>query len=154
MRAEVITQTQGLAQTTDSLMKIAKEDIPARVTLEDDALSRIYAVLVAFEYVDILSFAYFSNREPSTGGALDYLLEMEQRRRDTPGVAFVILADRKFRKRVFKLCTEQPERFLSFSSGLRNAPREYRDIGKKLVWKCTSSRHLLFRLFLNVKENR
>ena len=81
VRAEVITQTQKLAQTTDSLMKIAKEDIPARVTLEDDALSRIYAMIVAFEYV------------PSTGGALDYLLEMGQRRRETPGVTFIILAD-------------------------------------------------------------
>ena len=90
--------------------------------------NRIYAMLVAFEYVHILSFAYFSDREPSTGGALDYLLETEQRRRDTPGVAFIILADRKFRRRVFKLCKEQPERFPSFFSGLRNALREYRDI--------------------------
>ena len=48
-------------------MKTAKEDIPARVTLEDDALSSIYALLVAFEYVDILSFAHFSDGEPING---------------------------------------------------------------------------------------
>ena len=44
------------------------------------------------------------------------------------GVTFNILADRKFRKRVFKLCTEQPAKFPSFSSGSRNALREHRDI--------------------------
>ena len=121
-------KAKALAQTSDSLLKIAREDIPARVTLEDDAMSRIYAMLVAFEYVNILSFAYFSEQEPSTGGALDYLLELETRRRDTPGVAFIILADRKFRKRVFKLCTEFPERHPTFSAGLRVALGEYRDI--------------------------
>ena len=57
VRAGFITQSQGLSQTSDSLLKIAREDRPARVTLEDDAMSRIYAMLVAFEYVNILSFA-------------------------------------------------------------------------------------------------
>ena len=97
VRAEAITQTKGLAQTTNSLMKIAREDIPAQNTLADDALSRICGLLVVVEYTNVLPFTYFSDQEPSTGGALDYPLELETRRRDTPGVASIILADRKFR---------------------------------------------------------
>ena len=45
----------------------------------------------------------------------------------------------KFRKRVFKLCTEFPERHPTFSAGLRVALGEYRDTWQEASVKSFSS---------------
>ena len=82
-------------------MRLASEDMPVDVTLEEDAMARIYAFFVTLEYLNLMSFSWY-NFTNHSGGTLDFLVELEERRRETPGVNFILLADKKFRRKVFK----------------------------------------------------
>ena len=116
LRAENIVQTTGIAPKTELLLKVARVDSPASV---DDALSRIHAYLVALEYAGQLSYADFRKTAGGhTGGALTYIRELETRRRETPGLAFIINVDRKIRKKVHQLLIEQRGAYPTYSDAL------------------------------------
>ena len=53
---------------------------------------------------------------PTLAAPLDYLAELERRRRDTPGLQFLLLADERMRREVCQLTTEMKER-ISFVLG-------------------------------------
>ena len=119
LRAENVVQTTGIAPTAELLLKVARVDSPASVTCEDDALNRIHAYLVALEYAGQLSFADFRKTAGGhTGGALTYIRELETRRRETPGLAFIINVDRKIRKKVHQLLVEQRSAYSTYSDAL------------------------------------
>ena len=82
----------------EMLLKISQEEVPASVTAEDDAMNRIHALFMALEYVNVVSYAeYKRDGDTHVGGSLDYLAELERRRRDTSGLQFLLLADERMR---------------------------------------------------------
>ena len=94
LRSEDVVQKPGLSPTAEMLLKISQEEVPASVTAEDDATNRIHALFMALEYVNVVSYAkYKRDGDTHVGGSLDYLAELERRRRDTPGLQFLLLAD-------------------------------------------------------------
>ena len=139
VRAEVTTQTQGLAQTTDSFMKISKEDTVARITLEDDGLSRIYEMFVPLEYVDVLSFANFSAREPSTGGALDYSLELKTADETHQGLLSSSSQTASSRSVFSSSALKSRRSTLRFLPGCALPGGSIATFGRKPGWKFTSS---------------
>ena len=91
-------------------MRLASEDMPVNVTLEEEATARIYAFFVTLENLNLMSFSWYNlTNGVHSGGTFDCLMELEERRRDTPGVNFILLADKKFRRKVFKVCSEKKE---------------------------------------------
>ena len=100
LRSETIVQSSGVAASADLLLKVARVDVPASVTCEEDAIHRIHALLVAMEYVGQLAYGDFKGARGSrTGGSLTYLRELEHRRRETPGLRFIVAVDRKSGRR-------------------------------------------------------
>ena len=80
LRSETIVQSSGIAASADLLLKVARVDVPASVTCEEDAIHRIHAFLVALEYVGQLAYGDFKGaRGSSIGGSLTYLRELEHR---------------------------------------------------------------------------
>ena len=111
------------------LLKIRQEEVPASVTAEDGAINRIHALFMALEYVNVVSYAkYKRDGDTHVGGSLDYLAELERRRRDTPGLQFLLLADERMRRKVCQLTTELKGEYPSFSAGLRGAMKEHAEI--------------------------
>ena len=53
-----------------------------------------------------------------TGGSLSYLRELEHRRRETPGLRFIVAVDRKIRKKVHQLVVEKRLEFGTYSEAL------------------------------------
>ena len=128
LRSEDVVQKPGLSPTADMLLKISQEEVPASVTAEDDATNRIHALFMALEYVNVVSYAkYKRDGDTHVGGSLDYLAELERRRRDTPGLQF-LLADERMRRKVYQLTTELKGTYPSFSAGLRGAMKEHAEI--------------------------
>jgi hypothetical protein len=132
LKSEKITQSAGLARTPELLLKIAKIDEAATVTMEEDALNRIYAFWIALEYTGHCSFTWFKEeRHPTsdklmsvTGGPLNFLQELESRRRETHGLRFLVLIDKKVRGKVHQLVTERAEDFPNISMALHHVLKE------------------------------
>ena len=92
-------------------------------------MNRIHALFMALEYVNVVSYAkYKRDGDTHVGGSLDYLAELERRRRDTPGLQFLLLADERMRRKVYQLTTELKGEYPSFSAGLRGAMKEHAEI--------------------------
>ena len=107
LRSGDVVQKPGLSPTTEMLLKISQEEVPASVTAEDDAMNRRNALLMALQYVDVVSYAKCKrDGDTHVGGSLDYLAELERRRRDTSGLQFLLLADERMRRKVYQLTTE------------------------------------------------
>ena len=119
LRSEIITQSSGVAANADLLLKVARVDEPVCVTCEEDAIHRIHALLVSLEYVGQLAYGDFRGAQGSrTGGSLSYLRELEHRRRETPGLRFIVAVDRKIRKKVHQLMVEKRLEFGTYSEAL------------------------------------
>ena len=123
LRSETIVQRPGLAVSAEHLLRTAKVDEPAAVTLEDDALSRIHALMMSLEFLGHLrygGFLYGKEQGPGevSGGS-------DNRRRETPGLQWIVNVDRKFRKKVYELQTEQKDRCPTYSAALSVAMKEH-----------------------------
>ncbi|CAK0850514.1 unnamed protein product, partial [Prorocentrum cordatum] len=121
VKSEYIAQRGGLAFSAEQLLKAAREDIPATVVLEDDAINRIHAFYIALEYQGHVKFAFFAGKPETndiTGGPLTFLNELEARRRETPGLQHILLVDRHFRKKVHELLVESRTTFPSYSAAM------------------------------------
>ena len=119
LRSETIIQSSGVAASADLLLKVARVDEPVSVTCEEDAIHRIHALLVSLEYVGQLAYGDFKGARGSrTGGSLSYLRELEHRRRETPGLRFIVAVDRKIRKKVHQLMVEKRLEFGTYSEAL------------------------------------
>ena len=83
LRSENITTNTGFAKSPELWLKVAEMDEPARIRLEEDALNRVYAFFMALEMHGCMKYAWSEvtqaseGRQIRTGGALDFLLELE-----------------------------------------------------------------------------
>ena len=121
LRSEYIAQKGGLASSAEQLLRAAREDIPATVVAEDDAINRITAFYIALEYQGHCKFAFFAGsaeKDNLTGGPLTFIKELETRRREAPGVHYIVLVDRRFRKKIHELLVESRVVYSSFSAAL------------------------------------
>ena len=64
-------------------------------------------------------------RQIRAGGALDFLLELEERKKDMPGVRFILIAWDKFMTTVERLMTERSKQNPSFAAALHTALTEH-----------------------------
>ena len=98
VKADKIVKKGGLSKTTEALLKVSQDSVPAVVSLDEDAVHRIQAFYIALEYLGHVRYGYFEGKPDDnnvTGGPLTFLRELEIRRKETPGVEFVILVDKK-----------------------------------------------------------
>ena len=129
LRSEDVVQKPGLSPTAEMRLNISQEKVPASVTTENDAINRIHALFMAIEYVNVVACAkYKRDGDSLVGGSLDYLAELERRRRVTPGLQFVQLADEHMRRKVYQLTTELKGEYPSFSAGQRGVMKEHTEI--------------------------
>ena len=122
LRSEQVVLKPGLSRNAEQLIKMSQEEVPITVTDVEDAVSRLRALLVAFDYLGVLAFSPFvSAGTPQVrGGSIEYLKLMEQKRNKTPGLAFVVMSDRLIREKVYELTTERKTAFPSFSFAMEN----------------------------------
>ena len=130
LRSETIVQRPWPAVSAEHLLRTVKVDEPAAVTLEDDALSRIHALMMSLEFLGHLrygGFLYGKEQGPGevSGGSKEYMQEIDNRRRETPGLQWIVNVDRKFRKKVYELQTEQKDRCPTYSAALSVAMKEH-----------------------------
>ena len=107
--------------TPQQLLRISSEEVHVTPALEDDALNRVYAFWVAMEYGGHCAMTLFHNEDSDkvTGGPLNFLKELEEKRRGLPGLSYILAVDRKIRCSVFRLTTEKAGQFKNMSMALR-----------------------------------
>ena len=88
LRSEQVVLKPGLSRNAEQLIKMSQEEVPITVTDVEDAVSRLRALFVAFDYLGVLAFSPFvSAGTPQVrGGSIEYLKLMEQKRNKTPGL--------------------------------------------------------------------
>ena len=120
LRSETITQKSGLSENADQLLRVSREDLPAVVSCVDDAMHRVHAFGMALEFLGHIAYAKFNlnSAGQKTGGTLTYLAQLEERRRDTSGLLFVVMADERIRSKVHRLLTEERNTFKTYSTAL------------------------------------
>ena len=131
LRSDHIAQRGGLASSADQLLRAAREDLPALVTLEDDAVNRIHAFYIAMEYQGHVKYAHFEGSPDNDnvyGGPLTFLKELETRRREVPGLSFIVLVDRRFRKKVHELLVESKVVYPSYAAAMYEVFHNHRYI--------------------------
>ena len=72
-------------------------------------------------------------------GALTYITTLEKKRRETPGLSFVVLADERIRKKIHELNTEEKFAFPTFASALYNVLKEHCNIWPEARLECVSA---------------
>ena len=96
-------------------------------------MNRIHALFMVLEYVNVVSYAkYKRDGDTHVGGSLDYLAELERRRRNTPGLQFLLLADEHIEG------NKDACRFWNSSCGCQNKACVFRHVclacGRDLRW--------------------
>ena len=118
LKSETIIQNTGVAKTAELLLQVAKEDVPTQVSSETDAMNRVFAFFVTLEFLGVSRFSKFTTKAGEanevTGGALDYMAELEKRHRTTSSLQYLVLADMRMRQKVRDLCSEDPVSFPVF----------------------------------------
>ena len=74
-------------------------------------MDRLNGFFVALEYIVVCKFSV-------KDGPISYIKELQAFRRETPGLAFLVLADKLFRKEVARLTSDERGTFTSFSQTL------------------------------------
>ena len=57
VRSEQVVLKPGLSRNAEQLIKMSQEEVPITVTDVEDAVSRLRALLVAFDYLGVLAFS-------------------------------------------------------------------------------------------------
>ena len=119
--SEKVQMKPSWGATPQQLLRISSEEVPVTPALEDDALNRVCAFWVAMEYGGHCAMTLFHNEDSDkvTGGPLDFLKELEEKRRGLPGLSYILAVDRKIRRSVFRLTTEKAGQFKNMSMALR-----------------------------------
>ena len=99
LKSEDVCQRPAFAKAAEALHRVSRVDLPAAVAVEDDAMNRVHAVMVALAWTGHRGLT-LSQVEEATDGTLDYLKELEKRRRECPGLTFLITVDRMIRRNV------------------------------------------------------
>ena len=112
LRSETIAQKTGLAPTADYLVKMSQiDEAIVAISCEEEFMDRLNGFFVALEYLVVCEF---SVKE----GPISYIKELQAFRRETPGLAFLVLADKLVRKEVARLTSDERSSFTSFSQAL------------------------------------
>ena len=74
----------------------------------DEFMDRLHGFFVALEYLAICEFSV-------KDGPITYIRELQEFRRETPGLACLFLVDKFFRKKVARLTSDDRCTFMSFS---------------------------------------
>ena len=83
--SETVVHKANLTHTADLLLQVSKEEQPAAVSSEADAINRVTAFFMALEYLGVMTYSKFTKVNGKiTGGELSYLGELEKRRQSTP----------------------------------------------------------------------
>ena len=107
-----------------------------RSTVEEDALGRITAFVIMCSYLNIKSYRSSAYTEGSLDGCrISYLATLNEKRRDFPGSAdqrfqFVVIADRKIRKKVAKLMQDKRVTYPSFSLAMEHVLKNESELWK------------------------
>jgi hypothetical protein len=122
-------------------------DEAATVTMEEDALNRIYAYWTALEYTGHCAMGKFKEeRDPTnvlqacTGGPLNFLQELESRRRETHGLKFLVLIDQKVRRKIHELTSEDSDKFPNTSMALHHVLHHCQHIWSEARMECYNTR--------------
>ena len=112
LRSETIAQKTGLAPTADRLVKMARiDEAIVAVSSEEELMDRLNGFFVALEYLVVCEFSV-------KDGPITYIKELQAFRRETPGLAFLVQADKLFRKEIGRLTSDERSTFTSFSQAL------------------------------------
>lgn len=132
LRSDNIVTTPGITKTTEHLLRATQIDVSASVTVEEDALNRIHAFYMALEYHGHCSMAYFkgdsNDMKSVSGGPLNFIKELEGRRRETPGLFFILYCDKKFRSKVHELISEQHDKYPSYAAAMYETFHHHKNI--------------------------
>ena len=119
LASDTVVQRPNFSATAARLLPKSHEDVPPGVSSKADALNRVRALIRAMEYLHVLPCSHKKIVNGSViGGALDYIGELEQRVRDTPGLKFTKLADERIRQKEWSLQTESNHSSLSYAAAL------------------------------------
>ena len=136
VRKDKITPRSGFSTSLEGLLKTAEVAEEATINNEEDALNRITAFLIMCSYLNINAFRSSSYTEGGTDGCgLSYLATLNDKRSEFPGdddqrYNFVVIADRKIRKRVAKLTQDKRAKYPSFSSAISHVLKEESELWK------------------------
>ena len=112
LRSETIAQKTGLAPTADHIVKMARiDEAIVAVSSEEELMDRLNGFFVALEYLVVCEFSV-------KDGPITYIKELQAFRRETPGLAFLVQADKLFRKEIARLTSDERSTFTSFSQAL------------------------------------
>lgn len=111
VRSETITQKAGFMPNADDLLRLSREDVQASVTNEEDVMARIHAFLMTLEYLNICAYSVAS-------GTVRYLKELEDFRKDCPGLSLLVRADKLIRRKVAELQADKRDDYPTFTIAL------------------------------------
>ena len=136
LRSESIAQKTSLAPTADHLVKMARiDEAIVAVSSEEELMDRLNGFFVALEYLVVCEFSV-------KDGPITYIKELQAFRRETPGLAFLVQADKLFRKEIARLTSDERSTFTSFSQALLHVLQNC-----KHIWIKAKSEATLASLF-------
>ena len=117
---EIRLHSEAVVTKPQQLIKMSHVEEPAQISLEDDAMNCVYAFWTALEFGGHCGINFFKNggTPDVSGGPMKIVKEVEERRRDTPGVEFIIKIAQHLRRRMSKLLTERSDDFPNVSAAL------------------------------------
>ena len=136
VRKDKITPKSGFSKSLEGLLKTAEVADEASISSEEDALNRITAFVIMSSYLNVNAFRSATYTEGSTDGCgLSYLATLNEKRRDFPGddaqrFNFVVIADRKIRKRVAKLMQDKRAKYPSYAAAMSHVLKEESELWK------------------------
>ena len=100
-----------VSRNANNLLKISEEEVSPSVDSEEDAINRITALFVAMEYLGVIAYSLLKYSEGTPiGGALSYLGELDKRRRQTPRLKYILLADAGIKSQAKELQSNERQR--------------------------------------------
>ena len=108
-----------MAKSADDLIRISKEDEPGHVADSEEVMNRLLALFVALEYNNICPFSVMS-------GSSRYIKELELFRKEQPGMAALLKADKLIRHKVAEINQDQRDAFPSLTEALLEVLNNHR----------------------------
>ena len=136
VRKDKITPKSGFSKSIEGLLKATEVVDEAQVDSEEDALGRITAFIIMCSYLNINHYRSSAYTEGSLDGCgISYLATLNEKRRDFPGSAdqrfqFVVIADRKIRKKVAKLMQDKRVTYPSYSAAMSHVLKNESELWK------------------------
>ena len=85
LASEEILSKPSFTPTADQLLKLTRTDVPVAISGEEDAMNRLNALLIAYEFPGLMGYSRSRQIEGVwTGGGIDYYIAVNQRRQKNP----------------------------------------------------------------------